>query len=284
MSRQTPPHQHFVHHVALAAALALSAVACAKNVPTNAQPCPCAAGYVCCQSGVCAQGQDACDEATSALSAHAVGSWTGYIENYTGLSSGADTLTLSFSLADDGTLQGTAKLGDAAPPAPATDPNVAWPPGITADSAIRLFSDPHPIEGFSYPAHAIKWESRRLKFEISLGDPWAPWCELQTPLDVGTGDHDGGTASPTHWSCGPTGWSGISGTTTCQANDSSLTAPCAKFALCSGSGPCTCSSTGCTADAKVVASFDIALEGNSGNGSFALQDGSNNVRLTRASH
>lgn len=297
MSRQKPPHQQLLHHLALATALALSAVACAKDVPTNAQPCPCAAGFVCCQSGICAQGQDACDDATSALSAHAVGRWIGHIENYTGLASGADALTLSFSVADDGTLQGTAKFGDAVPPAPATDPNVAWPPGITKDRAMNLGSNPMAIEGFSYRASGIKWEARRLKFDISFNDPWTPWCELQTSYVAGTshassGD-DGGTTSTTRWSCAPGAWSNVDGTT-CQSSDPLLTAPCAKFALCATVVPCTCSSTSCKAatpstvpsdrPGPVVASFDIALEGDSGDGSFALNGGMNNIRLTRASH
>jgi hypothetical protein len=300
MSRQTlPQQQQLFQRAALAAALALSAVACAKDVPTGAQPCPCADGYVCCQSGVCAQGQDSCDEATSALSAQAVGQWTGYIENYTGLASGADTLTLSFRVADDGTLQGSAKLGDATPPAPPTDPKVPWPPGITYDNAGLLSNG--PWEGFAYTAHALKWEARRLKFDVYFAEPWKPWCELQTSY-MTTRDNGPPYESvlpPPWWTCTPNGsWSpSPSDATMCQLDGQAggESIPCLDFALCSNYGdPCVCDSKGCTVpmtspSVTPVASFDIALTGDSGDGSMALGNGvgfgqMNNVRLVHASH
>jgi hypothetical protein len=308
MSRQTSLQQQLSHHatrIGIFAALALSAVACAKDVPTGAQPCPCADGYVCCQSGVCAQGQDACDEATSALSAKAAGRWTGYIENYNGLTSGADTLALSFTVADDGTFQGTAKLGDAAPPAPPTDPKVPWPPGIRASGLSA--GTAVPVEGFAYTAHTLNWEARRLKFAIYFEEPWKPWCELQTPRSAGYQTlPDGGTSSMLNWICTPPGLyvAEASDETTCDLyDDTTLSAsspflgkvPCAIIPLCLNPGmPCVCNSTGCTAGtpqdapegsagAEIV-TFDIALAGDSGDGSVVLPDGKYNVRLVRASH
>jgi hypothetical protein len=315
--RQTRPP---LLRAALAAAALILSPSCANHVPTGAQPCPCADGYVCCQSGVCATSTDSCDEATSALSAQAQGKWTGYVENYSALASGADSLALAFDVAPDGTLAGHVTFGDAAPPPPATDPNREWPPGLndgTSETAPGL-----PIEGFAYEAHDIKWEARRLRFWVALSEPWKPWCELQTsydwngPRSTGSLDPDAGAgptagptdagpppASPSHeWRCEPNVFqANDDGTCTVfdQSNPSNpaKVVACANPVLCQSPGfPCLCNATGCTAgtsrvtggDTSTVSvaeetSFDIALTGDEGDGSLSTDDVSNNVKLVRAS-
>jgi hypothetical protein len=299
------------------AALAAAALApgCAKHVSVNAQPCPCADGFVCCPSGICATATDACDQATSALSTQARGQWSGYVENYSGLASGSDTLKLAFDVADDGTLTGRVTLGDAAPPAPATDGTQIWPPGLSADDAE--FAAGKPIEGFVYTAREIRWEARRLRFAIALTEPWKPWCELQRPYDWDdpalqppsvTNNDDAGPLTdaggvgvpPDADDAGPSPDAGAEPTSTgtgghtpdwhCVRHD---TDNVGIMWLCLASGyPCTCDATACTAagldpdDVRTQAremTFDLVLTGDAGDGSLAFEDVTNNVRLVRAS-
>jgi hypothetical protein len=302
-------------HALVLATLAL-APGCAKHVPTAAQPCPCAAGATCCSSGICAQSSDLCDEATSALSAAAVGQWSGYLENYTALKSGADSLALAFTMNPDGTLAGTAKFGAAAPPAPATDPDVTWPPGLFAglrsDQILTTDVAAGPVEGFTYTAQDIRWEARRLRFAIYLSEPWKPWCELQHSYLVNGGPRalpDGGAtagaggagdsgatgpAQPPIYSCVQSdSYSMNADTDQCFVGNDAVPVSCEKLALCWVHGrPCSCTAAGCTSGTTSSAgtsgalsdSFDISLRGDEGDGSLDSDGTTNNIRLTRASH
>src|SRR4029078_5991007 len=100
-------------------AVGLAGQGCADKVATAISPCPCAAGYVCCSSGVCAPSEDSCGTAAAALSAAAHGRWTGYVENAS-FWSGSDAIDLSFSVDASGTLSGTVFVGHSMPPAPPT--------------------------------------------------------------------------------------------------------------------------------------------------------------------
>jgi hypothetical protein len=150
-----------------------AAIGCVGSVPSKADPCPCADGYVCCPSNVCAATQAGCDQATQALEQAIAGEWKGYIEGFS-LPSGSDVIDIKLAAASDGTLSGQMVMGTASPPPPPTDPDVAWPPGITSANMVG-------VEGVPYQAFNINWQAPRLQFSISRDAPWQPWCALQTP-------------------------------------------------------------------------------------------------------
>src|ERR1051325_5411462 len=91
----------FGYSVIVAAVLAS---ACVDHVDTSLKSCPCAEGYVCCESGVCAADSGSCGAATAALSTSVQGSWSGYIENFR--SDAPDAVRINIAVAGDGTLSG----------------------------------------------------------------------------------------------------------------------------------------------------------------------------------
>ncbi len=266
----------------LFAALALTAglggfPACADHVavPTEITSCPCAGSSVCCASGVCAANQNACDAATHALSESIQGVWTGYLENFQ--LSTDDSIKISIDVAPDGTLSGQVVLGKDTQPAPATDPDSPWPPSINPVTPVL----PSYIPGFAYEARNIRWEARRLRFDIAQYQAWQPWCALQQSYQTG----------PDSYNCVP-GNGGVgtapdgTGTQMCFAEDraGNIVAPvqCFKlFLFCDGLGPCSCDATACNARTDFSYSFDIALRDGIGDGSNTLSNG--NVRLTQSS-
>jgi hypothetical protein len=231
------------------AILVAAAGGCGDPVPTAAQPCPCASGYICCDSGVCAQDQASCGAATAALSAQAQGHWVGYIEGAT-FPSGSDALDLTFQAEADGTLSGTVKMGMGPPPPPATDGSVAWQP---AEQWI--------LEGFAYHPRNIVWQARRLRFDIPASEPWQPWCALQKSYSWG----DNG------WSCLPFSPSiSGNGTNECEVPGLPNKVDCSLVDACYAKKDytCTCNADGCSASNVPGEHFDIALRGDSGDGSM----------------
>lgn len=241
--------------------------ACASHVTEAIRACPCSDGNFCCESGVCAADQSSCGAATLALSQAARGDWRGYIENFQW--NADDAVRISIAVASDGTLSGQVFLGNAVPPAPATDPTAPWPPGL--DHA----AEPPPyIRGFAYTAENIHWEARRLKFLIGRYEPWQPWCALQTSYED----------LPGQFSCRPDGGAtdalcDVAGACVCQQTSCD----------CEGIGVCACDATGCNAATEwrstlISYSFDIALDTGKGDGSVNLGIGLpelHNLRLTR---
>ena len=148
--------------------------ACVEHVDTGLKPCPCAGGNVCCESGVCAADSAGCGAATVALSTSVQGSWSGYIENFQGA---PDTVRIAIAVASDGTLSGQATFGTDAPPPPAPDPALPWPPNYDTRA------DPTFVAGASYTARDINWQARRLKLKLELSELWQPWCALLPPFN-----------------------------------------------------------------------------------------------------
>jgi len=279
--------------------------ACASRTETAIKPCPCASGYVCCDSGVCAQDQSGCSQATAALSASASGQWTGYIENFQ--LSTDDSITVSIAAADDGTLSGTVRIGHGPPPPPATDGSTAWPAEVQGVDAIV----PVYIPGFAYSVEDVSWQARRLKFRIPKYQPWQPWCALQQPYEqthcadppaCTTYESDGFSCSPSAGAVTVDAQGGCH--TVATATTPSVAIDCAKGTLCDtigacncqsggcvcgGFGVCACDATGCRAGSEWMSVpigywFDIAFDGGKGDGSVNLSAGGNelhNVRLTR---
>lgn len=263
--------------IIVAGFVASAAVAgCAENVTTAVRPCPCADGNVCCGSGVCAADQNACGAATAALSQQASGEWVGYIENLIiPFPSGSDSVKLSLHVQSDGSLAGTVTLGSGSPPAAPTDGNVGWPATRTM---VTLPEAPYLFEGYGYGVHGATWEALRLRGRFSTPEPWGPWCALQTPVPV--------TTTPTNiYSCIPNVGGMMSDDAHCVlATDPPQSIDCGKWALCLGVDmPCHCTASGCTSATSDENTFDIALDGDRGNGSILLttQGGMHNLRLQR---
>jgi hypothetical protein len=247
--------------------------ACAKHVavPSEISACPCATGTVCCASGVCAADESDCVSATSALFEDAQGKWTGYFENFA-LASGSDAIQISISVAADGTGLGQVVLGKSAPPAAPTNPDLPWP-STNVDEITPILS-PDYVEGFSYEAKDLHWESRRLRFTIDRLSAWKGWCELQTSFLL-----PGGNVPPLYSCAGGIIGGGSNGCT--RQDTPPVPVDCYKaIALCSFiGGVCSCDADGCTAASNPVA-FDIALRDGLGDGSNSLSGG--NIRLTRS--
>jgi hypothetical protein len=270
---------------------------CVDKVDTAVLSCPCATGYVCCESGVCATEQMGCAAATAALSATVAGHWTGYIENLAG---GDDAVDLTIAVASDGSLSGQVTIGSGTPPAPATDGTVGWPASI--DQGLDTVPPTH-LSGFAYTATDMSWLAKRLKIRVPTYEPWEPWCALQQSYPT-----------PDGYRCYPAGnFMSLGAAGNCQIDtDPTMTTDplvaigCTQYAMCDtvracncpnppscncgGNGVCECDATGCHAGSTwmsvpIGSWFDLSFHGNDGDGSVALGLGGQdryNVRLMRA--
>jgi hypothetical protein len=193
------------------------------------------------------------------------GTWHGYVENQ-----GApwDQLTLVITGASiTGGVCGTLAIGAGPPPAPATDPNVGYPPGSeTGTPATELFLSGYPltISGTT--------DGTRVVFSVIDAEPYRGWCKLQSSYYSRTNVTNGGSngvgggaaggtgvagSSPTAPSCGCLPfWPDFSVTSSvnglCTATDVTsprkLVVDCGKLDLCFGGLPvCTCNASGCDA-------------------------------------
>lgn len=196
-------------------------------------------------------------------------SWTGYIENYQ-LPSGSDAIHLTFAHDATGIVVGSMTLGTGAPPPPATDPSVGYPPGIAAPAlALAYIAD-----GFPYTMANGSLVGERLRFDVKPDELWTGWCALQTPQPGGSGR------------CLP-GWATMAtgNFTTCSmtnpATGQVVPVDCAKFVLCSQASVCSCSATACypTFDVGIMI-FDLTFAGTTASGSVAGQT-SHNIHLTK---
>jgi hypothetical protein len=257
------------HRIAagLIAALLLAAgtltTACVDHVDTAIKSCPCAAGNVCCASGVCAADQDACAAATAALSASVQGRWTGYIENFR--PDVDDAIAVDISAASDGTLSGTVRFGKGAAPPAASDPALPWPPGPREIQTSY-------VVGVDYTARDIAWLSRRLKLTVETYEPWQPWCALQQSYP---GEPDG-------FMCIPQGtlMDDLAGQCWIAPESGPVIAiDCDKASLCFEM--CTCDASGCEAWDDVTYALDVAFHDAAAEGSINMWNANYNLRLTR---
>ena len=262
----------------LLGALVIPACANHVSVPAEIATCPCANGAFCCSSGVCAADATGCDAATAALSNSVEGQWQGYFENFT--LSTDDSLAISIVVADDGTMSGHVTIGQALPPAPPSDPDAVWPPGLIIDG-LRDTLPPY-IPGFAYLARNIRWEAQRLRFEIAPYEAWQAWCALQTTYLASADD---ALTAPGSYACIQSGPASQMTEGQCYANVDTGNQPCFKvfhFGASPDQTPvCACDSTGCQAATTNAYSFDIALRDGIGDGSTSLTGG--NIRLNQTS-
>jgi hypothetical protein len=134
-------------------------------------------------------------------------------------------------------------------------------------------------EGYSYPFDHGSLTSQRLHFTANLEELWAGWCSLQTDAD-GSGSclpNTGGMLATTGNAC-TYGDPNMSG--------KSIPVDCGKFALCELLRPCACTPSGCTLISidmsTEVLSLDIAITGDTANGTVDAPFGTRNVQLTKS--
>jgi len=198
-----------------------------------------------------------------------VQSWTGYIENYQAARAPTDVINLSFASDPNGVVVGSMTFGTGAPPPPATDPNVGYPPGVGLP-----IGQPYIAVGFPYTMANGSLVGQRLRFNVRPAELWTGWCELQVPSD------DGGFCVP-NW-----GYSTTGDFHTCTmmnpVTHQTVAVDCAKLFLCTPPAwVCTCSSTTCLPNfVNGDVSVDVTLADTTASGSLADEiDG--NIHLTK---
>jgi hypothetical protein len=194
-----------------------------------------------------------------------VTSWTGYVENYQ-FPSGSDVIKLAYTYDSAGQVTGSVVFGDGVPPAPATDPNVGYPPGL----GMEPFSYA-PTEGFSFSIPSGTLASNRLRFGIEVFELWDGWCKLQpAPSD------DSNLCVPS--------WSGGYNAGACYMTSPAgkyVTIDCGKFSLCFMNRVCTCSPVGCIVPPGPDVRFDMFVTDGTASGSVAGALGEHNVHFIK---
>jgi hypothetical protein len=199
-------------------------------------------------------------------------SWTGYVENYQ-FPSGSDVIRFTVAADSSGQVVGTTFLGNGTPPAPATDPNVGYPPDF---ATAEIYTSGYWVEGFAYSMANGKLSSGRLRFSAQSNGLWSEWCALQTPVE-------GSSGCVRNWqtSCNTIAQSCSQ---TNPADGQSIIVDWGKFQLCGmSSSVCLCSTTACIADLSAggTLDFDLALSGTDASGSTSGSLGDHNVHFTK---
>ena len=223
-------------------------------------------------------GDNASPDAGGDAGAAATQKWTGYFESYM-LPSGSDKIALALDFASDGAVTGAAVLGNLPLLAPATDPEVGYPP------AVLDGGPPNPLEHFAFTLMQGRFDGARLTFGIKLNEVYTRWCEIQKtiyPIYNGGGMHE-----LVGYGCLPN-VATMNGTSGCTWHDDmankDVPIDCNKLGLCLSGGPCQCTMTSCAANVMAGNSltFDIALSRDTAAGTVRGLGGQNvTVHLTK---
>jgi hypothetical protein len=186
-----------------------------------------------------------------------VGRWHGYVENQ---EAPWDELLLEINGANGSGLCGTLKVGSAAPPAPATNPGAAYPPGAqSARQGWKL------IPGYALTLENGTTDGTRVRFDVSPTESYHSWCQLQTPYDW---DRSSCGCVPRTW---PSTGDLVNDVCTFidLNNGKNLTFSCSQANLCGGLGSavCTCNASACGATDDARISFDLRITGDTAEGS-----------------
>jgi hypothetical protein len=188
-----------------------------------------------------------CEPGSSSLQ----GTWTGYVQ---GIDAGVYPNEGNFRLSlqgDDDALCGSVIFGEAVELPPVTDPEQ----GYLVDSGMYIGL--HALEGFAYTLLHVEKSGERVKFGISLAEPYGAWCEQQTPYyDV---------RSEGSWNCSRNlGARQITDRCFLQdvCSEAEYEVDCAHHMMCTDlSRPCACNAEGCTADVENQGPrFDVRFE------------------------
>jgi hypothetical protein len=202
--------------------------------------------------------------------------WTGYIEAFS-FPSGSDAVRIVLDAqVGSAPRTGTVYFGVGAPPPPATDPNLGYPPGYGARGGPVEGGGPggYIAEGFGYRFEGATVSASRVQIDVDLGSLWAEWCSLQYPIDLGGGAY--GCLPNTGFSSGDQGCSYPDPVTR-----EDIAIDCGRLALCDGFGTaCRCTATECAAASGGRVTFDFHVTGSDGTGTIGI-GAPHNVYLTR---
>jgi hypothetical protein len=200
-----------------------------------------------------------------------VGTWTGYIENFT-FPSGSDAIAITRTAQGSGYV-GSVAFGSAPSPAPPSDPDVGYPPGYDFS---MLGGGMAPVEGFPFTLLDEAVSQPRIQFKAEPRELWKAWCELQTPVSWAPN-------APSMYGCLPncgTYYSDTSCKLVCETGETPV--DCGKLGLCNMGMTCSCTATACTVEMYGALSFDLFVDGEYAHGSvLGLPDGLRNVHLQR---
>lgn len=194
--------------------------------------------------------------------------WNGYVEG-AAFRSGSDRLSFTFATPTSGTVWFGAEPSGPEPP---VDP--AIPPHF-----FRNGSGSPPFgmdfERFGFAMKDVSLEGSRLRFSVSLNEPWAQWCSLQTPVLRGTWPASHGCANGGNTE-GP---DNVCSTVVYRPapepgppiENGTVPADCRKAAFCNVWGfGCECDATKCGPgpDRDALVKFDVSINDNRVDGSF----------------
>jgi hypothetical protein len=187
-----------------------------------------------------------------------VGAWKGYTESR---QAPWDAILLDIrGVTETGMLCGTMTIGAGGPPAPATDPNVGYPPG--QNLLVSTFFTSPVVQGFAYTLLDGTMQDGRVRFTLRGNEPWRGWCALQTPI-----------ADPANnrYGCLRTYRSAMVNPSTLDCRiieDNGTYTPidCGKFMLCGPNSACACDAEGCDADPGMRYPFDLHFDAASADG------------------
>ena len=211
--------------------------------------------------------------------------WEGYAEAYD-FSDGSDKVKVTLDELGNGTLE----IGDTPLFAPATNPDVAYPPTYKRQQFESLYP------GISYPIRAATVESARIRLSVNPWEVERDWCAFQTSYAMPSGysypDPDG---IATGYRCGPfrAVAAGANGEACVYTGDGTPEMPvdCDKANLCQDDA-CSCDATGCSVreapsgKQDAYTKFDAALDdsGDSLVGTLKVGVGGDKVSMTVRLH
>lgn len=160
----------------------------------------------------------------------------------------SDAVLTIKGLTADGQPCGTLRVGEGAPPSPATDPDAPYPASDGADPMQLAKLAPGligPYPGVEHQIFGVNNSSSRLAFSVSYNEVLRSWCGLQTRY-------------PGSDSCLPGNYSasqGPNGCTLSPEGGSETPISCIKLAYCTPY-VCVCDDVGCDA-APQATLFDL---------------------------
>ena len=120
----------------------------------------------------------------------AIGQWEGYVQSPT---KGSMAVRMEITQAAADGLQGVFVYGTAPEPAPPTNGDESYPPGLSCSDAPGAFEAAMPTDGFRYTILSGTFSGVELTVSLDLHELWNAWCELMTPFQW----------TDTYWSCLP---------------------------------------------------------------------------------